>query len=74
LSLIRQNAAGIKLPSRRFDVATPDMPSETGKPNRGMWAGAMKLKWIGPLGLLAALVIGDQIRINRPGHKISHDG
>lgn len=26
-------------------------------------------KWIGPLGLLAALVIGDQIRINRPGHK-----
>lgn len=30
----------------------------------------MKLiKWIGPLGLLAALFIGDQIRINRPGHK-----
>ena len=27
------------------------------------------VKWIGPLGLLAALVIGDQIRINRPGHK-----
>jgi hypothetical protein len=29
----------------------------------------MNLKWIGPIGLLAALVIGDQIRINRPGHK-----
>lgn len=29
----------------------------------------MYLKWIGPLALLAALVIGDQIRINRPGHK-----
>src|ERR1044072_4980207 len=29
----------------------------------------MYLKWFGPLGLLAALVIGDQIRINRPGHK-----
>jgi hypothetical protein len=29
----------------------------------------MILKWIGPLALLAALVIGDQIRINRPGHK-----
>ncbi|MBR0872425.1 hypothetical protein JQ633_18830 [Bradyrhizobium tropiciagri] len=29
----------------------------------------MVLKWIGPLALLAALVIGDQIRINRPGHK-----
>jgi hypothetical protein len=29
----------------------------------------MNFKWLGPLGLLAALVIGDQIRINRPGHK-----
>ena len=29
----------------------------------------MVLKWLGPLGLLAVLVIGDQIRINRPGHK-----
>lgn len=29
----------------------------------------MSFKWIGPLALLAALVIGDQIRINRPGHK-----
>ena len=26
-------------------------------------------KWIGPLGLLAVLVIGDYIRVNRPGHK-----
>ena len=29
----------------------------------------MNFKWIGPLALLTALVIGDQIRINRPGHK-----
>jgi hypothetical protein len=29
----------------------------------------MNLKWIGPLGLLAALIIVDQVRINRPGHK-----
>jgi hypothetical protein len=29
----------------------------------------MNFKWIGPIGLLAALVIGDQIRINRPAHK-----
>jgi hypothetical protein len=29
----------------------------------------MVFKWIGLLALLAALVIGDQIRINRPGHK-----
>lgn len=27
------------------------------------------VRWIGPLGLLAALVIGDHIRVNRPGHK-----
>src|SRR5258708_5500339 len=32
-------------------------------------ATAMNFKWLGPLALLAALVIGDQIRINRPGHK-----
>lgn len=29
----------------------------------------MNFKWLGPLALLAALVIGDQIRINRPSHK-----
>src|ERR1700712_4924532 len=29
----------------------------------------MNFKWIGPVVLLAALFIGDQIRINRPGHK-----
>jgi hypothetical protein len=36
-------------------------------------AGAVResifFKWFGLLALLAALVIGDQIRINRPGHK-----
>ena len=29
----------------------------------------MNTKWIGPLALLALLVVGDQIRIHRPGHK-----
>ncbi|MBS0527941.1 MAG: hypothetical protein JSS22_00930 [Proteobacteria bacterium] len=29
----------------------------------------MTFKWAGPILLLAALVIGDQIRLNRPGHK-----
>jgi hypothetical protein len=29
----------------------------------------MNFKWVGPLALLAALVIGDQIRISRPAHK-----
>jgi hypothetical protein len=37
-----------------------------------MWRageGEMNFKWFGPIALLAALVIGDQIRINRPAHK-----
>jgi hypothetical protein len=29
----------------------------------------MNFKWVGPVVLLAGLFIGDQIRINRPGHK-----
>jgi hypothetical protein len=32
-------------------------------------AGGMNFRWLGPLALLAALFVGDQIRINRPGHK-----
>jgi hypothetical protein len=37
--------------------------------DRWFGEGEMSFKWFGPLALLAALVIGDQIRINRPGHK-----
>jgi hypothetical protein len=29
----------------------------------------MNFKWVGPISLLAVLYVGDQIRINRPGHK-----
>jgi hypothetical protein len=29
----------------------------------------MNFKWLGPIALLAAIYAGDQIRINRPGHK-----
>src|SRR5690349_10928332 len=29
----------------------------------------MNFKWFGPIALLAAIYVGDQIRINRPGHK-----
>ena len=29
----------------------------------------MNFKFVGPLALLAVLFFGDQIRINRPGHK-----
>src|SRR5438477_9476389 len=32
-------------------------------------ADGMNFRWLGPLALLAVLVIADQIRINRPGHK-----
>jgi hypothetical protein len=35
----------------------------------GMNTKWLDTKWLGPIVLLAALVVGDQIRINRPGHK-----
>jgi hypothetical protein len=35
----------------------------------GMRGGWVNLRWLGPLALLGALFVGDQIRINRPGHK-----
>src|SRR6202049_3992569 len=37
--------------------------------DRRRGADGMNFRWLGPLALLAALVIADQIRINRPGHK-----
>src|ERR1700694_2378166 len=37
--------------------------------DRRRGADRMNFRWLGPLALLAALFIGDQIRINRPGHK-----
>jgi hypothetical protein len=45
------------------------VPSDQGNGDRGFGEGQMNFKWVGPLALLATLVIGDQIRINRPGHK-----
>src|SRR3954468_1322961 len=54
--------------ARRFDAGAPVVPSGMGSRVAGR-ADGMNFKWIGPLGLLAALFIGDQIRINRPGHK-----
>jgi hypothetical protein len=35
----------------------------------GQGVGGMNFRWLGPVVLLAALFVGDQIRINRPGHK-----
>jgi hypothetical protein len=43
---------------------------KSGEPENDKYeARSMNLKWIGPLALLATLVIGDQVRIHRPGHK-----
>jgi hypothetical protein len=56
--------------ARRFDagvlVVQSDQWNGIAAPRE---ADNMNLKWVGPVALLAALVIGDQIRINRPGHK-----
>src|SRR5712692_5570237 len=56
--------------ARRFDAGVLVVQSDQ---RNGIAAGrgaeGMNFKWVGPLALLAALVIGDQIRINRPGHK-----
>src|SRR6201987_5441580 len=51
---------------RRFDAGGAVVPSVAGTGRD--FVGAIS-KWLGPLALLAVLVIGDQIRINRPGHK-----
>jgi hypothetical protein len=47
------------------------LPRERCKALRANGGGGLSVigKWIGLLGLLAVLVVGDQIRINRPGHK-----
>jgi hypothetical protein len=52
--------------ARRFDAGSAVVPSVAGTGRD--FVGAIS-KWLGPLALLAVLVIGDQIRINRPGHK-----
>jgi hypothetical protein len=55
--------------TRRFDAGVSAVPSDEGNRGDGFGEGEMNFKWLGPLALLAALFIGDQIRINRPGHK-----
>jgi hypothetical protein len=55
---------------RRFDAGPFLVQSDDEKGiSRKARDDDMNLKWLGPVALLAALVIGDQIRINRPGHK-----
>src|SRR5258708_35463531 len=53
----------------RAGVTLTRRPGQAGRGRRGNRVASMISKWLGPLALLAALVIGDQIRINRPGHK-----
>ena len=55
--------AGLTL-ARRLCKARPRDPDAGRRGTIGM-----NFKYVGPLALLAALVIGDQIRINRPNHK-----
>src|SRR3954452_5788728 len=51
----------------RFDVGALVVPSDD-KPVKVRGA-RMNFRWLGPAALLAALFMGDQLRINRPGHK-----
>src|SRR5258708_33964483 len=53
----------------RAGLTLPYRPWQAGRGRHGNRVASMISKWLGPLALLAALVIGDQIRINRPGHK-----
>src|SRR6266567_681912 len=55
--------------ARRFDAGASGVPSDERKCSGGPGEGQMNFKWVGPIALLAALYVGDQIRINRPGHK-----
>jgi len=52
---------------RRFDAGAFVVQSDERRWFKG--ADGMNFRWLGPLALLGVLVIGDQIRINRPGHK-----
>jgi hypothetical protein len=70
-STLSPNAPGIK-PGRRAGLTLGRWLCKAMNENVSAgWAmvNGMNFKWLGPLALLAALVIGDQIRINRPGHK-----
>jgi hypothetical protein len=50
-------------------LACPLCQAVDGSGVTGAARDGMIFKWFGPIALLAALVIGDQIRINRPAHK-----
>src|SRR6185437_11595486 len=52
---------------RRAGLTLAMRSCHSGDRNRG--GSGVISKWLGVLTLLAVLVIGDQIRINRPGHK-----
>ena len=65
-TLIRQTRPGSSADARRFDAGRTVVQSVEHDNREGF--GVIS-KWLGPLALLAVLVIGDQIRINRPGHK-----
>jgi hypothetical protein len=72
-STLSPNAPGIKLRRRAGLTLGRSLCKAMNENVSAGWArvDGMNFKWLGPLALLAALVIGDQIRINRPGHKYS---
>src|SRR5260370_16351944 len=67
-AVFRQTRPGSSGEARRFDAGMLVVQSVSGIRSRAR-ADGMNFRWLGPLALLAVLVIADQVRINRPGHK-----
>src|SRR5260370_40837709 len=67
-ALFRQTRPGSSGEARRFDAGMLVVQSVSGIGSRAR-ADGMNFRWLGPLGLLAELVIADQGRVNRRGHK-----
>src|SRR5260370_33333608 len=67
-AIFRTTRPGSSGEARRFDGGMLVVQSVSGIGSRAR-ADGMNFRWLGPLALLAVLVIADQVRINRPGHK-----
>ena len=65
---VAKTRSGSSRSPRRFDAGARPVRSDGGWIRKGR-RGRDEFQVVRALALLAALVIGDQIRINRPGHK-----